>query len=1693
LDTHVINLHNKNRGSGKLSFLHLISEKYYLFLKRVFVTLIILLGIHNWLFATTYYISPSGSDNNSGTIISPFFTLNKAWTVITAGDTIYLRGGTYQYTSLQVLTNKNGTASDTIKVWAFPSEIPTLDFSSITPSGNMQAITVSNCSYIHFRGFRVTGLGQDVTGAGISWGWSNYFASYLLIENITVDHIGGYGFTNDDGSNYNYYLNCDAHHNADPHTTPAYDGANGFGQTGYNTSTGTLYEGCRAWNNSDDGFDLYGVAGFVIFKNCWAFFNGYDDNFNELGNGNGFKLGPTIDLHNTHLRTVTNCISIKNKASGYDENAGQYIIYCYNNVAYNNGIFNFAWAYHPETTGNIFRNNLSFTGENYWGGIPAWTHDHNSWDYGVTVTNADFISLDFTQLAAARKADGSLPDIDFLHLASGSDLIDAGINVGLPYAGMAPDMGAFEYNTTTNQPPIILNQSFQLNENSPNATLVGTVVASDPDSAQTLTYSILSGNTNNAFAISASTGALTVNNSAALNFEVTPSFALTIKVQDNGSPALSSQATIIVNLLNVNEPPVAYDQTFNVYEAAANGTVVGYVGAVDPDAGQILSWFIISGNTNNAFSINSSTGALSVNNSSAINYLTNPVFNLIVRVTEVNGNNLFDDASVTINVLQGTNQPPVILNQSFSIAENSANGTLVGTVVASDPDAGQILTYSILSGNTGSAFAINSSTGALTVNNTSALDFEINPSFALIIKVQDNGTGSLSSQATITVSLLNVNEAPVIANQAFSINENSANGTLVGTVVASDPDAGQILTYSILSGNTGSAFAINSSTGALTVNNTSALDFEINPSFALIIKVQDNGTGSLSSQATITVSLLDVNEAPVIANQAFSIDENSANGTLVGTVVASDPDAGQTLTYSILSGNTGSAFAINASTGVLTVNNTSALDFEVNPSFALIIKVQDNGTGSLSSQATITVSLLNVNEAPVIANQAFSINENSANGTLVGTVVASDPDAGQTLTYSILSGNTASAFAINSSTGALTVNNTSALDFEVNPSFALIIKVQDNGTGSLSSQATITVSLLDVNEAPVIANQAFSINENSANGTLVGTVVASDPDAGQTLTYSILSGNTGSAFAINASTGVLTVNNTSALDFEVNPSFALIIKVQDNGTGSLSSQATITVSLLDVNEAPVIANQAFSINENSANGTLVGTVVASDPDAGQTLTYEINTGNEKEVFSINYLTGEITVKNSDLLAYETHPIFHLFVMAHDNATEPLSASAIISIILRKSENSRVIYIDPTNTNDTLEKGSLEHPYDSWYDFSFVDGTTYLQKKGTIFKSINPILIDQKRDIILGSYGTESISVLSCKTMNSTILEIHNSQNCRISDLEFNSDVPPLTYIKISGELCDSIIIDHCSIQHAENGILSENVGGNLIVRYCLISENENGIQLDAQTGKFYYNQFIGNSRAIEIKICKIVEINNNTFFNNTTSSISSSEKSFVSIINNIFYLNSESLKAYQLVGSIYSDYNLFNLEKSSFINGFPSLSSWNIESGQDSHSIVANPEFSDISNFDLKLCDESPCINKGLTLNLQRDYIGTIVPQNGIPDIGCFEKEIENPINNAIPEKNSDTTQISANLFNINAFPNPTTGLVKINISKSTLSQSAIEIKIIDNFGRTILTPEQVNNDEIEVNLENQPNGVYFALIKINYQVFYKKIILHKY
>jgi VCBS repeat-containing protein len=279
-------------------------------------------------------------------------------------------------------------------------------------------------------------------------------------------------------------------------------------------------------------------------------------------------------------------------------------------------------------------------------------------------------------------------------------------------------------------------------------------------------------------------------------------------------------------------------------------------------------------------------------------------------------------------------------------------------------------------------------------------------------------------------------------------------------------------------------------------------------------------------------------------------------------VTFTDPDAGQSGTFAITAGNTNGAFAINVSTGQLTVASSAALDFETTPTFSLTVRVTDNGTPPLAGSATITVNLTNVNEAPVVNTATFSIPENSANGTLVGTPVTfSDPDAGQSHTFSITAINPNNAFAINPSTGQITVANSAALNFEVTPSFSLTVRVTDNGTPVLSGSATITVNLTNVNEAPVVTPATFGVPVNSANGTSVGTVTFTDPDAGQSHTFAITAGNTGGAFAINASTGQITVANSEALNFETTPSFSLTVRVTDNGVPPLFGSATITINL----------------------------------------------------------------------------------------------------------------------------------------------------------------------------------------------------------------------------------------------------------------------------------------------------------------------------------------------------------------------------------------------------------------------------------------------------------------------------------------------------------------------------------------------------
>ncbi|MGD0754928.1 MAG: T9SS type A sorting domain-containing protein [Bacteroidales bacterium] len=412
------------------------------------------------LSGTTYYISPSGNDLNNGDISHPFATLNKAWTVISAGDQVYLRGGTYSFDNQQILTGKNGSSGNLIMIWAYPGETPILT-KSARYSTNSGIYFSGN--YFHFKGLDISGYSQ--IESSVCSGFVIVNSSHNIIEQINY-HDNGAGMEMWQNSTDNLILNCDFHHNQDPLTTGGNQYGNADGLALNKVAYGTLntIRGCRFWWNTDDGIDPYGSDGSIVIENCWSFYNGYiPDTFDTGGNGSGFKLGVTITDHgNDILFQIRNCLAYKNRNIGFDQNGALAAAELYNNTSYMNGTNGYYFDDYARV--HILKNNISYKDDNAIRVSNVSILANNTFLYNsgnnpnFSVSDNDFIGLDGTQLMRMRKADGSLPDIDFLHLAPGSDLIDAGVDVGLLFSGNAPDIGAFEFQSGSTTPsPVFIS------------------------------------------------------------------------------------------------------------------------------------------------------------------------------------------------------------------------------------------------------------------------------------------------------------------------------------------------------------------------------------------------------------------------------------------------------------------------------------------------------------------------------------------------------------------------------------------------------------------------------------------------------------------------------------------------------------------------------------------------------------------------------------------------------------------------------------------------------------------------------------------------------------------------------------------------------------------------------------------------------------------------------------------------------------------------------------------------------------------------------------------------------------------------------------------------------------------------------------------------------------------------------------
>jgi hypothetical protein len=287
-------------------------------------------------------------------------------------------------------------------------------------------------------------------GAGSTSEASSSAGQHNTIENCAFYDNRNSGLEINNGGAYTMVINTDAYRNYNTKIKQS-DGqdvkgsmADGFAPKQLQ-GPGNFFYGCRAWENSDDGFDMFDSPEAVIIEKSWAFRNGIDvwgdaiwQGVPYVGNGNGFKLGGNGEIQNNR---ITNSIAFGNPHVGFDLNGNAGGLTVLNNLGYDNdqnfGLDN-ALASGQQ---HFVRNNVSFNGSDDVRNADA---AFNSWDSGVSVGSSDFLSLNTSLATAPRNPDGTLPDNGLFRLAPGSDLIDAGVDVGLPYLGSAPDLGAFE-------------------------------------------------------------------------------------------------------------------------------------------------------------------------------------------------------------------------------------------------------------------------------------------------------------------------------------------------------------------------------------------------------------------------------------------------------------------------------------------------------------------------------------------------------------------------------------------------------------------------------------------------------------------------------------------------------------------------------------------------------------------------------------------------------------------------------------------------------------------------------------------------------------------------------------------------------------------------------------------------------------------------------------------------------------------------------------------------------------------------------------------------------------------------------------------------------------------------------------------------------------------------------------------------
>ncbi|XP_022522918.2 protocadherin-23 [Astyanax mexicanus] len=772
---------------------------------------------------------------------------------------------------------------------------------------------------------------------------------------------------------------------------------------------------------------------------------------------------------------------------------------------------------------------------------------------------------------------------------------------------------------------------------------------------------------------------------------------LSVLASDQGTPALTSTCLLLVQL-NGEQPLLQFTETvyeMSLPENSKTGSWVGNVVAHDQTAQRSsVRYSIFSGNENGAFSINPSTGDITVRDPALLDFEVERRIHLVLLV-ENGRQSAYARASVS---LQDLNDNAPVFKQSLyrtAVWEGQIHNTYIMQVMAMDYDSGLNgqIEYSIVEGNHNNAFIIDSVRGILATN--AVLDREITSSYRLVLEAKDSGSPPLTGSCTVRVQVVDVNDnSPAIpAVEPLVVAENLPAGHMVTQIMANDVDLNSAIIYSLAGhGEEDGSFAIDRYSGVITTTRT--LDYEEQVLHTLRIRASDS---IHQTEAELTVQVLDVNDnAPIFSLEFYqvSLSELTSADSFVVAVSATDRDSGLNgkISYRLLS-SLMKGFYVDAENGSIYTSKPLKYVTSDHHVIRLLVEARDSGDPSLSSITSVDVLVEDCNDhAPFFQNNSYqvSVGEDTPAGSLLLTLQAEDQDYSDQnthLDYTITAGNEQRRFCVEVvSVPSETLQRTvgylilcAGLDREITEVYSLTVTVTDRGVPPLNSSATVSVFVLDVNDHEPVFNSSeyhAQASENSLVGTILVLVSAQDLDLGAngTVQYNIISGNSKGLFRLDPQTGSLEVSDT--LDYEEDTKHILTVQASDGGVPGdrKVSFAVIFITVLDENDnSPFFMFSTIncSVAENLPAFTPVCMVHAVDQDAGTfgLLTYSILTscfmdygsGNpdRKEAFAIDPLTGDIHTRQT--FDYERDSEYCFLVEARDKGDQTATVKVQVDI------------------------------------------------------------------------------------------------------------------------------------------------------------------------------------------------------------------------------------------------------------------------------------------------------------------------------------------------------------------------------------------------------------------------------------------------